>query len=605
MDEPHQAIDESRWQQLTQLLCQLFKASACTVLQYQVDEAKLLTVKQSKNVGLHRGAVEKIDTLKARLANPTLPTEDIWRQGLIEFPLYWPGGIGFGAVLMVCDRRPPNLESCQTLAAPILDLLQAELKVYRQAKQMERLSLQDESTQMLNTHGFNLMAPRQLNLSRRLGSHAGLVVMKNGTQYQGEEAEERLRALSQVVYDNLREADLAARIDDQIVLLAFVDSEANLDSLVTRLRKQFARKLEPQRVLTGHSFFTPDSHLGLGPMMDQALEELEITRARLYPKPSVSRTDEFETDMGAAQFTASVTDDTDATHRDSAHSDSPSAEPWGSGYSASPSSDEEPGISAPPDAQISEPALEQSRAAVPSEACEPESDITAEPDRPTDEPDSVALDAEPVVQHTETVDTMLEAGELTPSTKEDEMEPGAFAATVSEQVAISEPEQMSVSEPTTDSENQFDSAENVAASAEAVAPEEAVKTNADTAQEAQVETKKTPRRSSRGTTTIKLTATKKAKTTADSPKADTDTKAEAANAAATEVTAPESTATDATTAEAGKAKGAASKRSAGKSTATKGTGTKSATRSKKTTTSSKSSSGTGSRRRKAATPPEE
>lgn len=289
LEHPHPAIDEPRWHQLTQLLCQLFKASASALVQYHFGDARLISVKQNKNVGLTQGAIEPIDHLKQRLSNTSLPDEGIWRHGLIELPLHWPGGGIFGAVLLVCDKLPPNLDSCQTLAAPIIDYLQSELKVYRQARQMEQLSLQDEATQMLNSHGFNLMAPRQLNLSRRLGSHAGLVLMENGTEYQGHEAEEKLRSLAQVVFDNLREADLAARIGNQIVLLAFVDSEANLDSLVTRLRKQFARKLEPQRVLTGHSFFTPDSHLELGPMMAQANDELQTTRARLYPKAVISK----------------------------------------------------------------------------------------------------------------------------------------------------------------------------------------------------------------------------------------------------------------------------------------------------------------------------
>ncbi|WP_338589771.1 hypothetical protein VXM60_16425 [Shewanella khirikhana] len=307
LEHPHPAIDEPRWHQLTQLLCQLFKASASALVQYHFGDARLISVKQNKNVGLTQGAIEPIDHLKQRLSNTSLPDEGIWRHGLIELPLHWPGGGIFGAVLLVCDKLPPNLDSCQTLAAPIIDYLQSELKVYRQARQMEQLSLQDEATQMLNSHGFNLMAPRQLNLSRRLGSHAGLVLMENGTEYQGHEAEEKLRSLAQVVFDNLREADLAARIGNQIVLLAFVDSEANLDSLVTRLRKQFARKLEPQRVLTGHSFFTPDSHLELGPMMAQANDELQTTRARLYPKAVISKPVESldnETLNISEQFTA-------------------------------------------------------------------------------------------------------------------------------------------------------------------------------------------------------------------------------------------------------------------------------------------------------------
>lgn len=287
-DSPNTAIDESRWQHLTQLLCQLFKASACAIVQYQAGDAKILTLKQHKNLGLTLGAIEPIDNLKQRLSNTELPDEGIWHHGLIEFSLSWPGGSPFGAVLLVCDKLPPNIDSGRTLAEPMLSLLESELNVLRQMSRLEHMSLQDESTQMLNDNGFNLMAPRQLNLSRRLGSHAGLVVMENGTQYEAEESQEKLRALAQVVFENLREADVAARIGEQIVLLAFVDSEANLDSLVTRLHKQFGRKLEDQRVMTGHKFFTPDSHLELAPMLAEARDELEKVRSRLYPKPQSS-----------------------------------------------------------------------------------------------------------------------------------------------------------------------------------------------------------------------------------------------------------------------------------------------------------------------------
>ncbi|QTE85757.1 GGDEF domain-containing protein [Shewanella algae] len=197
----------------------------------------------------------------------------------IKYPLHWSDGKLFGELLILNGKPKVALEQLQSLLEPMLALLKAELGQLQLMEQLESLSLQDELTCMLNPRGFNLLAPRQLSLSRRLGSHAGLLLLEGkelDSNRIGElQQEQSLKMLARVILENMREADICARLNhNQFIILAFVDSQAHLDILASRLKKQVSRSDCGLQLLVGQSFFAPDSHFELSPMLEQAEQDL-------------------------------------------------------------------------------------------------------------------------------------------------------------------------------------------------------------------------------------------------------------------------------------------------------------------------------------------
>lgn len=296
-DTEHPAIDLPRWQQYLKLITRLFHAQASLLIQVYGEDSQVVCVHQ------HQALVDDsapIKPLSQRLAElgltpntPLLSEADILasahgKSGLLSLDLYWPNGKLFGHIFIYSAMPHPQMTTLLTLVEPIKLLIQAELKHLYLMKEMDTLSLQDEVTCMLNPYGFSLMAPRQLSLGRRFGSHAGLIVIENCPNPLARKVEQspthQLKQLARIITDNMREADVCAYLDNQqFAVLAFVDNQAHLNALVNRITKHLARKEPDLRIAVGQCFFAPDLHVELELMLKEANADLHNNKAYLYP----------------------------------------------------------------------------------------------------------------------------------------------------------------------------------------------------------------------------------------------------------------------------------------------------------------------------------
>ncbi|GIU21786.1 GGDEF domain-containing protein [Shewanella schlegeliana] len=289
----HPAINLPRWQQQVDLINDLYQSKNTLIIQSNGKDAQIVcSLKQADN-GLTTGTMLQreglIDAICDNVSHGVTQFDATKIGGsfsdfdrLLAVKLNWPDGRLFGC-LVICDPKSDRVIAtsaavCDTIKA----LIQGELKQMYLMGQLQRLSVQDEFTCMLNPYGFNLMAPRQLSLSRRFGSHAGLIVLEEqpSPQLQQKYTEsQRIRIIARIISDSMREADISARIENQqFIILAFVDNEANLDSLIARLRKQVHREAPEINLIVGKSFFTPDTQLSLIPMQQEAIADLEKNR---------------------------------------------------------------------------------------------------------------------------------------------------------------------------------------------------------------------------------------------------------------------------------------------------------------------------------------
>ncbi|WP_299801692.1 GGDEF domain-containing protein [uncultured Shewanella sp.] len=296
-EQDHPAINLARWQQQVDLISELYQAKSTLIIQSNGNKAQITCCsKQSDKPNdklftagdeLQREGVidATCDTISYGLVHldPTKVAGSFASfNRLLSIKLTWPDGRLFGCMI-ICDPAKDKVNAttavvCETVKA----LLQGELKQMYLTEQLHRLSVQDDFTCMLNPYGFNLMAPRQLSLSRRFGSHAGLIVLEDSPSphiHQKYTESQRIRIIARIISDSMREADISARLQDQqFIILAFVDNESNLDSLIARLRKQVHKEAPEINLIVGKSFFTPDTQLSLIPMQQEAIADLEKNR---------------------------------------------------------------------------------------------------------------------------------------------------------------------------------------------------------------------------------------------------------------------------------------------------------------------------------------
>ncbi|MGS0676416.1 GGDEF domain-containing protein [Shewanella sp. 0m-4] len=292
-EQDHPAISLPRWQQQVDLINDLYQSEATVILQSNGDRGQITcsSPQQTGNAFAAGDMLQReglIDAICETVSYGLVPFEPAKLGGsfavfntLLAIKLTWPDGRLFGC-LVICNPASDKISAtsaavCETVKA----LIQGELKQMYMMEQLQRMSVQDEFTCMLNPYGFNLMAPRQLSLSRRFGSHAGIIILEDvpSSQHQKYTETQRIRIMARVISESMREADISARIQNQqFIILAFVDNESNLDSLIARLRKRLSKEAPEINLVTGKCFFTPDTQLTLIPMQEQATADLERNR---------------------------------------------------------------------------------------------------------------------------------------------------------------------------------------------------------------------------------------------------------------------------------------------------------------------------------------
>ncbi|MEL4293773.1 GGDEF domain-containing protein [Shewanella sp. DNRA4] len=206
-----------------------------------------------------------------------LPRDFDGIQYILSRPIAWPDGSQFGSLCVLNPHMVDPLSNSAMLE-PFQILLQQELSLLCQNHRIESLSMRDQETGMLNHYGFMMMAPRQLNLGRRFGAHAGILFFE---LIEADSPENRLeekhhRLLGNLVQDTIRTADVAAHFSaTQFVVLAFVDSERDILHIMKRVEKQLEQQNHHLKLDSSYSFFTPESTAKLAPMMEDARSKLK------------------------------------------------------------------------------------------------------------------------------------------------------------------------------------------------------------------------------------------------------------------------------------------------------------------------------------------
>lgn len=295
LENEHPQINLVRWMHQCELMKRYYKADIVFVIQrtesgYEIIVSSINNTKQfvagacfSQDIILFSRLLASppeglsINIGSSNASNP-LPQDFDGIENLLSRPILWPDGSAFGCLCVINAKADDNQPISPFMLEPFQILLQQDLALLCQSHRIESLSMRERNTGMLNRYGFIMMAPRQLNLGRRFGAHAGILFFELiPPKSKAEQLEAKHhKILGSIVQDTIRTADIAAHYTEtQFVVLVFVDSENDLKHIPKRVEKQLEKQNDSLILDASYSFFSPDSSAKLAPMIEQARSKLQ------------------------------------------------------------------------------------------------------------------------------------------------------------------------------------------------------------------------------------------------------------------------------------------------------------------------------------------
>ncbi len=291
LENEHPQINLVRWMHQCELMKRYYKAEIVFVIQHTESGYEIIVSSINNGSKFSAGVSFSKDILlfSRLLASPPeglsinlssggnnpLPQDFHGIANLLSRPVLWPDGTPFGCLCVINAQNEDNQQITPFMLEPFQILLQQDLTLLCQSHRIESLSMRERTTGMLNRYGFIMMAPRQLNLGRRFGAHAGILFFELTPKPTQQLEEKHHKLLGTIVQDTIRTADIAARYDEtQFVVLVFLDSENDLKHILKRVEKQLDKQNDQLKLDASYSFFSPDSSAKLAPMLEQARSQL-------------------------------------------------------------------------------------------------------------------------------------------------------------------------------------------------------------------------------------------------------------------------------------------------------------------------------------------
>lgn len=292
LENDNAQINLVRWMHQCELMKRYYQADVAFVMQktdlgFEVivssidDNRRYLsgTVYNEKLDLFNQLSNSQPDGINLELSHETmmLPDELASAINILSRPILWPDGTVFGCLCVLNTAEDGTQGINSFMLEPFQILLQQDLALLCQSQRIESLSMRDRETGMLNHYGFIMMAPRQLNLGRRFGAHAGILFFEiSPTPPRLEVIEDKhIRLLGNIIQDTIRTADIAAHYNKaQFVVLVFIDSERDLPHIGRRVEKLLHQQNDQLQLDSGYAFFAPESSAKLAPMLEKAKSQL-------------------------------------------------------------------------------------------------------------------------------------------------------------------------------------------------------------------------------------------------------------------------------------------------------------------------------------------
>ena len=310
LEANYPSVSLEKWQTTVDLMTEVVKAPAGYIVQHtSLGYQFVITSDQKSNpcdVGTHippetntfcKKVINEMGSVY--VANAT--QDDSWNNNLevIEYgfisylgvPIRWPGGHPFGAICVMDFVETNYKETVFQLINQFRDLIEGDLALLVNYKELKELSLKDELTGLYNRRGFAALADQKLSLAKRHHYDLGLMFFDlddlkciNDT-YGHQCGDETIKAFASALKNELRDSDVAARIGgDEFVAFIFAQNEHEIQSLINRIQAALSTQknkrfdLPAITVSIGHKLFHSKNDITVDSMLAQVDKLMYINK---------------------------------------------------------------------------------------------------------------------------------------------------------------------------------------------------------------------------------------------------------------------------------------------------------------------------------------
>lgn len=301
LEHQNPMVSLKKWQTTVDLIAKLYDAPAAYIIQYTSKGFQVIIGNKGFSTPYQARCkfYKQDDLFNATVVDSCGPlyvnnaaNNPHWKQdtlvqqhrvnSYLGVPVYWPDGSAFGTICVLDYAVTHYNTTFQELLWQFRDLLEADLLLNNQFRQLLELSTKDDLSHLLNRRGFFLQAEKHLRLAQRLSQSIGILYLDLDNlktindKYGHRIGDKAICALSSAVQGVLRDSDVAGRIGgDEFVVVMMTQNEQALNKLSERIRtelnNQCVGELESLqlRVSIGSGLFKPTDNRSIDRMVSE------------------------------------------------------------------------------------------------------------------------------------------------------------------------------------------------------------------------------------------------------------------------------------------------------------------------------------------------
>ncbi|AZL85908.1 sensor domain-containing diguanylate cyclase [Aliivibrio salmonicida] len=269
-DSQDNIIDLSKWQELADLIVDIFGADCGAVIEFTGHSFHTLISSNNKTNFLRQGSEWPSDSKSfcraivetgKELYVPDALKNEYWinapavEDGPVRsycgVPVFHPDGSIYGTICAI-DTKHTNYKSALVkLLHHLSKLITADLKMAEEAEQHRQMALTDSMTGLLNRRGLDILGKQKLKDSKRYQDNIGILYfdidnLKQVNDNHGHEfGDQCIQLLANILKSTIRESDLTARTGgDEFIVLALLNKENDneLALLAEQIRQRYQEK---------------------------------------------------------------------------------------------------------------------------------------------------------------------------------------------------------------------------------------------------------------------------------------------------------------------------------------------------------------------------
>lgn len=284
--ENNDFIDLEKWQDLVNLLAELYDAATGAIVQFRRDEFNVLVSSDNEDNFLPpnshwpwkmKSFCRHILETDDNFYNGCPIDDDVWcnvpavSEGVVRsycgIPIHWPNGEPFGTVCVIDTKQTAYNKPLLRLLRQLARLIESDIQSACRLQEIESLAIKDELTGLFNRRGLSLLAEQKIKDAPRYEQAIGLLYLDvdnlklvNDT-YGHQYGDRALTVLASVLKECCRDSDIIARLGgDEFVIVSLLNTKRELKLLSDRIAHSY-REISQQQAELCQTDISIGSHI--------------------------------------------------------------------------------------------------------------------------------------------------------------------------------------------------------------------------------------------------------------------------------------------------------------------------------------------------------